>query len=338
MLRDAGGQGFCVSTLREAEAFFAQGFDDFFYCVPFDPHKAGRAADLAGKGCTLTLMVDGLDGAHALVAAAEAVSVSTPLPIVVEIDVDGYRSGAPINGDEVLDAARVLDASTATRFAGLLSYGGASYHATPDEAADLAERHRRTLIEMRDRLKAAGRTCETLSFGSTPAVLHARHLDGLTELRCGIHTFQDLFQAGIGACAVEDIALSVLATVIGRQPDHDRIVIDAGGLALSKDRSTAGRDFDAGYGLVCDAATGAPIDDLAVLTVSQELGLVASRSGASLDMERFPIGRRVRVLPNHADMTAAAYDRYAVVEGDAHVRDVWMRINHWDRFENEAAP
>ena len=64
--------------------------------------------------------------------------------------------------------------------------------------------------------------------------------------------FQDLFQAGLGACSVDDVALSVLATVTGRQPAQDRFVIDAGGLALSKDRSTQGTAFDAGYGLVCD--------------------------------------------------------------------------------------
>ena len=45
-LSEAGAAGFNVSTLREAEHFFANGVDDLYYCVPFAPQKAGRAAAL----------------------------------------------------------------------------------------------------------------------------------------------------------------------------------------------------------------------------------------------------------------------------------------------------
>ncbi|MBN9034452.1 MAG: nitrile hydratase subunit beta [Rhizobiales bacterium] len=46
-----------------------------------------------------------------------------------------------------------------------------------------------------------------------------------------------------------------------------------------------------------------------------------------------PIGSRLRVLPNHACITAAAYDRYYVVDSDLDggksVVDVYDRINGW---------
>ena len=329
-LEAAGAAGFNVSTLKEAEYFFAAGLDDFYYCVPFAPNKAARAAALARRGCRLTLMTDSVEGARAAVAAMEAQPESRAPAFTIEIDADGYRTGAPLEGADVIEAARILDASPATRFAGIMSYAGASYGESPEGAADLAATHLDALLQTKARLVEAGLPCGMVSLGSTPAVLHARNLDGLTEVRCGIYAFQDLFQAGIGACAVDDIAVSVLASVIARQPHHNRFVIDAGGLALSKDRSTAGRAFDAFYGLVCDAPTGAPIDDLVVTTVSQEIGLVSSTSGAPVDLSRFPVGALVRVLPNHADMTAAAYEEYAVVEGDDVVRDVWGRINRWD--------
>ena len=329
LMASAGAAGFNVSTLKEAEYFFAAGLSDFYYCVPFAPNKAARAMALARRGCGLILMTDSVEGAKAAAAALEAQSEGETLAVTVEIDVDGYRTGAPLEGDDIIEAARILDASPATRFAGIMSYAGASYGETPEGAADLAARHLGALLKTKTRLVEAGLSCDMVSLGSTPAVLHARNLDGLTEVRCGVYAFQDLFQPGIGACAVDDVAVSVLASVIARQPQHNRFVIDAGGLALSKDRSTAGRSFDAFYGLVCDAATGAVIDDLVVATVSQEIGLVASKSGAAIGLSRFPVGAMVRILPNHADMTAAAYEEYAVVEGDDAVRAVWGRINRW---------
>lgn len=330
LLEETGAAGFNVSTLKEAEYFFAAGLNDFYYCVPFAPNKASRAAALARQGCKLTLMVDSVEGARAAVAAVEDCADGAILSFTVEIDVDGYRTGAPIAGDEVIEAARTIDNAPATRFAGIMSYAGASYGKTPEGAADLAQTHLEALLNTKARLLEAGLPCEMVSLGSSPAILHARDLNGLTELRCGIYAFQDLFQAGIGACTIDDIAVSVLASVIGRQPCYNRFVIDAGGLALSKDRSTADKPFDAFYGVVCDAKTGAPVDDLVVTTVSQEIGLVSSKSGAVVDLSRFPVGAMVRVLPNHADMTAAAYDEYAVVDGDDAVRAIWGRINRWD--------
>jgi D-serine deaminase-like pyridoxal phosphate-dependent protein len=83
--------------------------------------------------------------------------------------------------------------------------------------------------------------------------------EGITEVRCGVYMFCDVFQSEIASCSREDIAVSVLATVIGHRPDINSALIDAGALALSKDRSTGapGLREDIGFGLVMDM-TGAP--------------------------------------------------------------------------------
>jgi D-serine deaminase-like pyridoxal phosphate-dependent protein len=74
--------------------------------------------------------------------------------------------------------------------------------------------------------------------------------------------FGDLFQAGVGVCRREDIAVSVLATIIGQRPQLNQLLIDAGSLALSKDVSTRsfGPAGDCGYGLVASAADDAVRD------------------------------------------------------------------------------
>ena len=100
----AGTAGFNVSTLKEAEYFFAAGLNDFYYCVPFAPNKAARAAALARLGCGLTLMTDSVDGARAAVAALEVQCEGETLAFTVEIDVDGYRTGARLEGDDAVRA------------------------------------------------------------------------------------------------------------------------------------------------------------------------------------------------------------------------------------------
>ena len=150
-------------------------------------------------------------------------------------------------------------------------------------------------------------------------------LDGVTEVRAGVYMFGDLFQAEIGTHGVDAIALTVLTSVIGRRPG--RLLVDAGGLALSKDRSTADAPRDYGFGLVLDrrrrsAATATPI----VRRAYQEHGVVEADPAYPLDL---PVGAKLRIAPNHTCMTAAAHDRYFVVEGGDEVVAIWQRVNGW---------
>ncbi|MGJ3230743.1 MAG: alanine racemase [Oceanicaulis sp.] len=323
----ANGAGLCTSTLLEAERYFAAGIKDLFYAVALSPAKAARAARLIADGAALTCLIDDPDGLAGIAAAARVADVR--IPLLIEIAADDYRSGVGLEGPDLLRLAEAVAEQDRLDLVGVMSYGGASYTCRPEEAAALAERHRIALLEAAERLRGAGHAIKTLSFGSTPAVLYAAGLEGVTEIRCGIYAFQDLFQAAIGACAIEDIAGSVLTEVISRQPRNNRFVIDAGALALSKDRSTAATAFDSGFGRICDAASGALIGDLFVAFTSQELGLVTSLSGAPIPMDAFPVGRRLRVLPNHADMTAAAYDAYHLVNARGEVTGRLERFNGW---------
>jgi D-serine deaminase-like pyridoxal phosphate-dependent protein len=106
------------------------------------------------------------------------------------------------------------------------------------------------------------------------------------------------------------------------------VLIDAGFLALSRDRGTAELPVDWGYGAVCDPITGEVIDGVTVSSTNQEHGIVTATSG-EIDFERFSVGRRVRILPNHACATAAAYDRYLVTEGGERIVAAWNRVNGW---------
>jgi D-serine deaminase-like pyridoxal phosphate-dependent protein len=192
----------------------------------------------------------------------------------------------------------------------------------------MAVRERDAVARCAARLRAAGLPCPIVSVGSTPTATYSEDLTGVTEVRAGVYMFFDLVMAGLNVCKVDDIAVSVLATVIGHQPDKGWIITDAGWMAMSRDRGTAAQKTDQRYGVVCDLA-GAPLDDLLVVSTNQEHGIVGRRGGGTLDAACYPVGTLLRVLPNHACATAAQHDRYHVVAGDAQVAAVWPRFSGW---------
>jgi len=139
--------------------------------------------------------------------------------------------------------------------------------------------------------------------------------------------FQDLFQTQIGSGAPADMAVTVLTSVIGRRAAENCVVVDAGGMALSKDRSTAAAPRDWGFGLVLDLEGRTSLGEAVVERANQEHGMVTAPTPLPLD--RLAVGTRLRIAPNHVCMTAAAYDRYHVVDGGTAVIDVWHRVNGW---------
>jgi len=316
-----------VSTLREADYFLDNGIGDLTYAVCITPNKFAHAAALIDRGCDLKLLLASAAMAHALTEFAAAGTV--PLKVMIEIDSGDHRTGFAPDDPELADAARILANGENVELVGLLTHGGHSYACrTPAAIVAVAEQERSALIRARDRLRSAGIEAGVLSAGSTPTAVLGKNFDELGEIRPGVYLAGDLYQAQLGSCLMDDIAVSVLASVIAQDPVRNQLVIDAGGLALSKDRSTADAPVDYGYGLVVDEQGRLPQGDLIVSGVSQEHGIVTSR--APVDFGAWPVGSRVRVLPNHVCMTAAAYDRYFVVEGeDSAIIDEWHKASGW---------
>jgi D-serine deaminase-like pyridoxal phosphate-dependent protein len=324
--RDAGAHGITVSTLKEADEFFAAGFDDILYAVGIAPQRLPHAFALLRRGCRLQIVVDSVVAAQAVVQAAARERIVPQ--VLIEVDVDGHRAGVPPESPLLLQVGRLLHDAGA--LAGVMTHCGASYECRgAAELEAMAEQERTRCVRAAQRLRDAGLRCDVVSVGSTPTALFARRLDGVTEVRAGVYVFYDLVMAGLGVCAPEDIALSVLTTVIGHQRDKGWVLVDAGWMALSRDRGTAAQPLDQGYGLVCDEA-GTVLDGWIVNQANQEHGIVEHRGGpGGVDVQqRFPIGTRLRVLPNHACATAAQHGGYAVVDGGT-VMARWARFHGW---------
>ncbi|MEQ8176704.1 MAG: alanine racemase [Amphiplicatus sp.] len=312
-----GAAGVTVSTLAEAEYAAANRVKNILYAVGMAPAKLQRAAALAGESVNLIVTVDSVDAARAVAQAG--------LAAVIEIDSDDHRAGVKPKSEDAGEIGRALGGS----FRGVMTHAGGSYDCrSVADIRAMAERERRAVVDTAAMLAEAGMASQIVSVGSTPTATFGERFDGVTEARPGVYMFMDLVMAGLGVCSLDDIAISVLASIIGHQRDKNWLLVDAGWMALSRDRGTAGHAVDYGYGAVCDEA-GSPLEEFIVSSANQEHGIITRRSGGPIDFSAFSIGRMLRILPNHACATAAQFSAYEVLGDDETLTARWPRINGW---------
>ena len=307
--------GITVSTIAEAEYFFSHGISDILYAVGITPQKLHQVTQLNEAGADIIVVTDDID------TAAIVATLDKPPRILIEVDSGEGRGGVHPDSDELMDIAQILGLS----LTGVMTHAGHSYSGRGvRDMARIAEQERGCVTRAANRLRDAGREIAIVSAGSSPTARHAENLAGLTEMRAGVYMFGDLFQAEIETHGLDGIAVTVLTSVIGRRPG--KLLVDAGGLALSKDRSTESAPRDYGYGLVLDVFGQRSYGNAVVRRAYQEHGLIEMDPARPIDL---PVGGLLRIAPNHTCMTAAAHDRYFVVDGGDEIVAIWTRINGW---------
>lgn len=312
-----------VSTLAEARDFAAAGFKDVTYAVPIERGKFAEAIEILRSGVKLNLLTDDAETTKALDKTAG--ETGAKFDVFVKIDCGTHRVGVEPHAPEAVEIPRVLSDAKNLNFAGILTHAGHSYDVpTVQEIKAIAAHERDVMVELAERLRGMSINVPTVSIGSTPTMSLVDHFEGIDEIRPGNYIFFDNYQATLGSCSFDDTALTVLAAVIHRDAARRKIVIDAGGIAMSKDRGPVGLDPSCGYGRVLDLEGVDTGMRLSVL--SQEHGVINGVDGANF--HRFKIGDRVRILANHSCMTAAQHSHYNVLEGGKIV-DRWEIFRGW---------
>jgi D-serine deaminase-like pyridoxal phosphate-dependent protein len=306
---ERGARGLTVSTLVEAEVFARAGFNDVTWAFPIDPTHIPHARRLAeATGATLRVAVDDERTARALAGSG--------LHVWLKVDSGLHRAGVNPESPYALQVAAELGKERGLVFDGILTHSGHAYRTTSKaEAAQVAEQERSVMVGFAGRLRDAGVPVREVSVGSTPAMAAVQDLTGVTEARPGNYVFYDRTMVLIGCCEPADVGVTVLATVVSRQPGAAHFIIDAGALELSKDPGPAHLTPQA-----MGAVRGAP--ELTVTTLSQEHGLIRAESAAALD-GRFTVGTQVEIIPNHSCLTVPHFDEYHVIRGTGdHGREV----------------
>jgi D-serine deaminase-like pyridoxal phosphate-dependent protein len=311
--------GITVSTFAEAKHFAAGGFRDITLAVPVALGRIDGLLDFARQLGAFHLLVDSPIAVDALESAARR--RGQRVSVYLKVDCGYGRAGVVPGTDAAIALAAHLHGSDCIDFRGLLAHGGHSYDCVNRaEIRVVAEQERAVVVGFADELRSQGLTISEVSIGSTPTMCVAEDLTGVTEIRPGNYALFDRFQATIGSCSMDEVAISVLATVIGAYPD--RVLLDCGALALSKDPGPVHVDPDGGFGLLLTPDMR-PVEGLSLVGLSQEHGK-AKGPGAT----QFQVGDRMRVVPNHSCLTMACFEQVHIVDG-TRVVDAWKPCRGW---------
>jgi len=305
-----GAKGITVSTLFEAETFARGGFTDLTWAFPLDRTHLPHVQRINRQGVTLRVVLDDLETARALSGSGGG------LHVWLKVDCGYHRAGVDPSSRYALEVARELGAERGLSFDGILSHSGHAYRTrNKEEAAHIAEQERQVMVWFAELLRKDGLPVRGVSVGSTPAMVAAKDLTGVTEARPGNYIFYDRTMVLIGACEPRDVAVTVLATVVSHQPGASHFVVDAGALSLSKDLGPGHLGLESAYGEV----KGHP--ELSIGWVSQEHGLIRAAAPAAIE-GKFKVGQQIEIVPNHSCLTEAHFDEYVIVQGDR-IMDRW---------------
>ncbi|HET6765416.1 MAG TPA: D-TA family PLP-dependent enzyme [Longimicrobiaceae bacterium] len=293
----AGAVGVTVATLREAEAM-AGVVDDLLLAYP--PVGASKLARLSALPPHLRVTV-ALDSVEALRGVASAArSGGRTFGVLVEVDAGMGRVGVG-RPEEAVALAREAAGTEGIDYRGMMFYPGHVRMSTDAQGEALA-RVSGTIGGFIEALTAAGLAPTVVSGGSTPTFWESHRIAGITEVRPGTNVFNDRTTAEIGACAWDEVAYTVLATVVSTAVPG-QAVVDAGSKALAKEEIRA--DVT-GYGALLDRP------DVLVKSVSEEHGLL-DLSGTGW---RPRVGERVRIVPNHVCVSVNLQEALYGVRGD----------------------
>lgn len=312
-----------TSTLAEAKAFARHGFEDFTYAVPIERGKFGEVVEMIRSGVRLNLLTDDLETVRLLSQTAKLEDVE--ISVFLKVDSGYHRCGVAPNSEEAITIPRFISDATHLKFAGILTHAGHSYHArSKEELKRIARDERDIMAELAERLRAEGLDVPTVSIGSTPTIKHVDHLEGIDEVRPGNYVFFDAYQAALGSCQIEDCALTVLTAITHRSFDQRKVIVDAGAIALSKDRGPVEFDAACGYGRVLDL-NGHEMN-LRVESLSQEHGVIPVPDDAIL--AKLSVGTRLRILANHSCLAAAQHTHFNILEAGL-ITDKWEIHRGW---------
>jgi D-serine deaminase-like pyridoxal phosphate-dependent protein len=288
---EAGATGICVATVGEAEVMRAAGIEDILiaYNIVGDA-KLARLLPLCADG-GITLTADSLEVAEGYSRMAAA--AGRTLPMLLEIDSGMHRTG--IDPQLAGQLGGKIAALTGIELIGILTHAGHAHDAAAQPDIEAVARNEAAAMEQaRNELERQAIPVHVVSAGSTITAPYLSASDGITEIRPGTYVFNDLRTLEMYACTPDQIAATILATVVSVGPD--RVVLDSGNKTLTMTSTE-----QHGFGKIKNR----PLSNF--VRLSEEHGVATPGAGN----DELHIGDRVEVLPIHicvcVDLQQQAY-------------------------------
>jgi D-serine deaminase-like pyridoxal phosphate-dependent protein len=278
---ELGAVGVTCQTLYEAEVMVRAGIRDVL--LPYNVIGERKLRRLSALLSHATVRVSADDGALLPGLASAAAEAGRELGVLVDCDTGLGRTGVT-SPEAAAELGKMITETGGLSFDGLLTYPA------PPGAREFFER-------AAELLEGEALRPSIVSAGGTPVMWQSAELAPVVnEYRVGTYAFHDRATVSSGAASLDDVALTVAATVVSVR--NGRAILDAGSKALSSDTGP-----DENFGLVLEAPKSR------LHRLHEEHGYVDIAPG-----EHLALGAQVRIVPNHACVVANLFEELVVVQ------------------------
>ncbi len=311
----AGACGITVAKPSEAETLFHYGVTDILLAFPVvDEQKVFHLMSLS-KNKRLVLTVDSFEQAE--IISKQASKQNKNQEVWIKVNSGLNRCGVE-QGEPVLKLAQIVKQLPQLELTGLYTHAGHAYAAKNEKERQSISLHEaKSIVDSATLCERFGITLKHRSIGSTPTFEIGATIKGITEIRPGNAIFFDGVQASLGVATKDEVALTVLATVVSIK--EDRIILDTGSKALTTEKGAHGNESIKGYGQVVGKGR-----DIEITRLSEEHGIIDLKNDHDPVANELKIGEKVEIIPNHACTAVNLFDRYYVVNesGDVMLRSI----------------
>jgi D-serine deaminase-like pyridoxal phosphate-dependent protein len=284
-----GAVGIACAKVSEAEPFVAAGIRDVVIAYPVVGHDKWHRVARMAREARMTVNVDSTEGVRGLSEAADEAGVK--IGVQIEVDSGFHRCGFhPTDLSSIQDFARLIESLPNLELEGITTHRGLNFDGaaemTPEEAG-LAEG--RLMVDLAEELRSRGVALAQVTAGGTITGRAVAKVPGITEVRAGTYVFYDLMQLGLGTTTEDELALTILTTVVSHQA-RDRATVDGGSKTFSGDRGVVGAT-PAQSSPELSRAVGR---NVLLERISEEHGMVRIGEDTSLE-----VGEKVAFYPFH---------------------------------------
>jgi len=302
-----GAVGIACAKISEALVFAEAGIMDIQIAnIIVGEKKFKNLIILQKRVHKLSTCVDSVGNAKLIADYFENHKKKIDVQLIVDC---GYHRCGFTDYKKILEVAHYIQSRKSLNLLGITTHAGQSYAAkSNEERLNIAKHEGNLLVHYANKLRKDGIDIHDVVIGSNPTARESCKIIGVTEIRSGNYIFNDMIQVSLGTVRKSQCALTVVTQVISI-PSKNRVIIDAGSKAFSSDKGAHGNENLNGYGQILDKK--AIIEKL-----SEEHGIITHHN------EKFQIGERLRIIPNHACTTTNMFEKAYLVDKDKVVREI----------------
>lgn len=305
--KDYGISEITVSSIKMAEYFCGQGWDNIHIAFPFNPLEAKKLNALA-KNQRLSVQLINVEVTEQLIG-----TLAYPVGFFIEIDAGYGRTGVEVSDFGLMEAIlRMAKKSDKLQFKGFYLHAGHTYYEPDKEALYAQTRAALSMLKSKYRTEYPQLITRT---GDTPGCAVIEDFGDIDEMGPGNFVFYDMMQVNLGSCKLEDVAVALAVPVVDIKKEKKEILVHGGGVHLAKDVLVE-PDGSKNFGEVVylhENGWEFPMQRSFLKSISQEHGLIKASDEL---LSKVKVGDLLGILPIHSCMTADCMGRYLGLNGE----------------------